>query len=346
MKFPAESILVIRMSGIGDVLWTTPLLANLRMAYPDAHIAYVVRSASAFVLENNPHVDELLLFEREELWWQLGFLRRLYRRHFDLSVDLICSPATAIQSVVSGAHTRVGFDFRIREKLYNHRLSASESNVGHEVEFNLAVLPYMEIPIRTRSLVWRVSDSERTHAETIWHRLGLGDRETVIGLVPTGGFPSKKWPIDHWRSLTNVPALADMRFLVFCGSEQERRDAESIARGSAGRIVVEPKGTLRDSAALMQRCTGVVGNDSGPMHIATAFDIPVVALYGPTNPRSQGPWSDRAIVLRIDDVETRCCRRLDCPDPVCMTEIMPARVANALRELLDRSTQHVAGGND
>ncbi|MBN1448050.1 MAG: glycosyltransferase family 9 protein, partial [Bacteroidetes bacterium] len=124
MKFPAESILVIRMSGIGDVLWTTPLLANLRRAYPDAHIAYVVRSSSALVLENNPDIDELLLFEREDLPWQLGFLARLRKRRFDLSIDLICSPATAIQSVVSGARTRIGFDFRIREKLYNHRLSA------------------------------------------------------------------------------------------------------------------------------------------------------------------------------------------------------------------------------
>jgi len=335
MKFPAQSILVIRMSGIGDVLWTTPLLANLRLAYPEAHIAYIVRSNSALVLENNPDVDELLLFEDERIRWQLGFLRRLRARRFDLSIDLICSPATAIQSVVSGAHTRIGFDFRVREKLYNHRLSAHAANAGHEVEFNLFVLDYMGIPIRTRELVWRVSETERDNAAKIWKDLQLPGDGTVVGLIPTGGYPSKKWPLQHWTALTKSAQLSGMRFLVFWGNENERRDAQAIARESGGAAAAAPAGTLRDAAALMERCQAVVGNDSGPTHIATALQLPVVTFYGPSDPRSQGPWSDNARVLQIDDVETRCCRRLDCPDPVCMTEIVPQRTVDALLDVLN-----------
>jgi heptosyltransferase III len=334
MKFPASSILVIRMSGIGDVLWTTPLLANLRMAYPTAHIAYVVRSSSALVLENNPHVDEIILFEQEDLRWQLGFLSRLRKRRFDLSIDLICSPATAIQSVVCGAHTRIGYDFRGRKYLYNHRLSAAAANHGHEVEFNLFALHYMGIPVRTRSLVWCVSEAERETSRRQWTELGFTDGEAVVGLIPTGGFPSKKWPLAYWRELTLSPELRDIRFLVFWGSESERRDAEEIACDSAGRIMIEPPGKLRKSAALMERCACFVGNDSGPLHIATAHGKPVVALYGPTKPASQGPWSDKAIVLQADDIDTVCCRRVDCPDPICMKGIAPATVAEALRGLL------------
>ncbi|MCB2206475.1 glycosyltransferase family 9 protein [bacterium] len=341
MKFPAKSILVIRMSGIGDVLWTTPLLANLRRAYPDAHIAYVVRTASALVLENNPDVDELLLFEDERIRWQLGFLRRLRRRHYDLSIDLICSPATAIQSVVSGARTRIGFDFRVREKLYNHRLSAREANAGHEVEFNLFVLRYMGIPEVTTDLVWRVSDDEAARAGEWWEESALRGDSRVIGLIPTGGYPSKKWPLDHWIELTQHMELKDRRFLVFWGSDAERRDAEAIARESKGRAVAAPKGTLRNAAALMQRCASIVGNDSGPTHIATALQKPVVAFYGPSDPRSQGPWSKKARVLQIDDVETRCCRKLECADPVCMYGITVQRTAATLRAL---EAEHSAVG--
>jgi lipopolysaccharide heptosyltransferase II len=333
MKFPARSILVIRMSGIGDVLWTTPLLTNLRLAYPDAHIAYVVRSASAFVLENNPDIDEIIRFEDESLWYQFGFLRRLRKHRFDLSIDLICSPATAIQSVVSGARVRIGFDFRLREKLYTHRLSARAANHGHEVEFNLSVLALMEIPQRSRALVWRVSDTERALAAAQWREMGLPEDLPVIALIPTGGFPSKKWPLSHWRQLTADPRLQHLRFLVLWGSEAERREAEEIVRTCA-RAVAEPKGTLRKTAALMDRCSAAVGNDSGPMHIATALGKPVIAFYGPTNPKSQGPWSDRATVLSIEDVENRCCRRLDCPDPVCMTEIPASRAVEALLSAL------------
>ncbi len=322
------------MSGIGDVLWTTPLLTNLRLAYPDAHIAYVVRTASAFVLENNPDIDEIIRFEDESLRYQLGFLWRLRKRRFDLSIDLICSPATAIQSVASGARVRIGFDFRVREKLYTHRLSAHAANHGHEVEFNLFVLGCMGIPQRSRALVWRVAEDERSRADAQWKHLGLAGEAPVVALIPTGGYPSKKWPLAHWQSLVTDERLAHLRFLVFWGSEGERRDAEAIA-AAGNRTAVAPKGTLREAAALMDRCTAAVGNDSGPTHIATALRKPVIVFYGPSDPKSQGPWSYRATVLRIDDVESRCCRRLDCPDPVCMTEISAARAADALLRALE-----------
>ncbi|MBR9975635.1 MAG: glycosyltransferase family 9 protein [Bacteroidetes bacterium] len=332
---------MIRMSGIGDVLWSTPLLANLRLSYPEAHIAYVVRTASAFVLEHNPDVDEIIRFEDESIRYQLGFLRRLRRKRFDLSIDLICSPATAIQSVASGARIRIGYDFRLRERLYTHRLSAREANHGHEVEFNLFALRALELPERTRSLVWHVSDDERARAEEQWKALGFDNETPVVALIPTGGFPSKKWPLAHWQALVADPRFDSARFLVFWGSDAERRDAEAIA-AAAPHVRLEPGGTLRDSAALLDRCAAAVGNDSGPAHIATALGLPAVMFYGPTNPESQGPWSDRAEVLRIPDVETRCCRRLDCPDPVCMTDIPPARTAEALERALQRGRGEAA----
>lgn len=341
MTIPANRILVIRMSGIGDVLWTTPLLANLRLAYPSAHIAYVVRTASAFVLAHNPDVDEIIRFEDESVRYQLGFLRRLRSRRFDLSIDLICSPATAIQSVASGARVRVGYDFRVRQRLYTHRLSARDANHGHEVEFNLFALRALGIPERTRALVWHVSDAERDTAAALWTALGFDDGTPVVALIPTGGFPSKKWPLAQWQALVADPRFDGVRFLVFWGSDAERRDAEAIA--AAGRQVrLEPGGTLRDSAALLDRCAAAVGNDSGPAHIATALGLPAVMFYGPTNPKSQGPWSDRAEVLRIPDVETRCCRRVDCPDPVCMTGIPAARAADALERALARGRGEAA----
>ena len=335
MNFPARSILVIRMSGIGDVLWTTPLLANLRRAYPEAHIAYVVRTASAFVLENNPDVDEIIRFEDERLRYQVGFLRRLWARKFDLSIDLVCSPATAIQSVASRARVRIGFDFRVREKFYTHALSAHAANHGHEVEFNLFVLGAMGIPERTRSLVWHVTDAERERAAQRWDALGFTADTTVAALIPTGGYPSKKWPLEYWRQLAGARALDGLRFLVFWGNDIERKDALRIAEGNP-QVAVAPAGTLRDTAALLQRGAAAVGNDSGPSHIATALGLPVVMFYGPSNPKSQGPWSDRAEVLQIEDVETRCCRQLHCADPVCMTGIPAARVAEALRRALAR----------
>jgi lipopolysaccharide heptosyltransferase II len=348
LKFPASSILVIRMSGIGDVLWSTPLLANLRRAYPDARIAYVARPFCAPVLRHNPDVDEVLLFERETLRWQAGFLRRLARRRFDLSIDLVCTPATAIQGLVSGARVRIGYDFRVRRLCYTHALPRSEANRGHEVEFNLFALRALELPVTSRELVWHVSDSEGAWAADAWKELGLGAGDRVVGVMPTGGFASKKWPADRYTTLAAsagdpaaLPAASrlpgDLRFLVLWKSDSERADAQRIVAGAHGRALLAPPCDLRGTAALLARCSAVVGNDSGPLHVATALHVPVVALYGPTNPAAQGPWGPRTRTVRADDVDSFCCRKTDCADPVCMSRIGVPQVAAALREALEET---------
>ena len=335
------------MSGIGDVLWTTPFLSNLRRAYPGAHIAYIVRRNCAFVLENNPDIDELIVFEDERLSCQLLFLWRLSRKRFDLAIDLVCTPATAIQSFVSGAKTRIGFDFRIRQRLYTHRLSRIEANHGHEVEFNLFVLPFLGIPEESRTLVWNVSDDERAVAQGQWNELGFSDSQPVIAFIPTGGYPSKKWPASHFAELANGGRLSsDYRYLVFWGSEAERNEAGVIAALGGEAVVVAPANNLRHTAALLSRCIAAVGNDSGPTHVATALGIPVVMPYGPSDERNQGPWSSRARVVTADDREQRCCRRTDCPDPVCMTGIDADRVARALHELLSDPAPRLASESD
>jgi len=339
MKFPADSILIIRMSGIGDVLWTTPMLRSLRSAYPRARIAYVARPASAQVLEHNPHIDEVLLFEQKSLFWQAGFLARLRREGFDMSIDLVCTPATALQSLMSRARTRIGFDFRIRKMCYNHRLSARAANYGHEVEFNLFVLNYMGVPVRSKELDWFVATEEQEWAHECWRSLALPEGEPVVGLIPTGAYESKKWPLNYWRELTRC--CSDIRFIVFWGNDVEHRDAQHLVAHGNGRVVAAPESTLRQAAALMHYCALVIGNDSGPLHVATALRKPVIALYGPSNPASQGPWCETATVVQADDVDSICCRRVDCPDPVYMKGIVPERIVElTLRRIygLDSAT--------
>lgn len=331
-----RSILVIRMSGIGDVVWTTPLLANLRRAWPDAHIAYVARPAAAQVLEGNPDVDEVILFESQRLAWQLRLLVRLARRRFDLSIDLICSPATALQSWVA-ARTRVGFDFRGRRHLYNRALPRYDANHGHAVDFNLYPAEHLGIPIVTRALVWTVQEAERQAAESLVHRYTADGRKLVV-FIPTGGFPSKKWSAESYAALgRRLVARGDIRILIVWGSAHEHEEARAIAAGIGGDAhAADGTVPLRVEAAVFARCALAVGNDTGPLHIATAVGVPVVALLGPVNERAQGPWGDRAIYVRARDLDEPCCGRTDCAVPRCMLGITPAQVADVCTVALDR----------
>ncbi len=323
---PPRSILVIRMSGIGDVVWTTPLLANLRRAWPMAHIAYVARPAAAQVLIGNPDIDEIILFESERISWQIALLARLARRRFDLSIDLICSPATALQSWFA-ARVRVGFDFRGRRHLYNRVLSRYEANRAHAVDFNLYPAGHLGIPIVSKALVWTVLPEE-AHAADAAVRTHAPHGERLVVFIPTGGFDSKKWPAASYAALGRILAEEkNLRILVIWGSERELHEAREIVAGIGPTAQVAERHPLRETAALLARSALVVGNDTGPLHIATAVGVPVVALLGPVNDLSQGPWSDRAIYVRAQHLDEPCCGRNDCTTPRCMTGITPEQVA-------------------
>lgn len=327
----AQRILVIRMHGVGDVLWATPFLANLRRGYPDARIALLVRDNCAPVLENNVDIDELVVFRKGSLAQAISFLFDLRRRRFDLVIDLIGTPRTAIQSLATGARRRIGFDFRIRRLFYTDVLPAAIANRGHEVEFNFFVLQHLGVPVVTRALVFRLSEPERDFQRQIWRQLRIAPGQPVLGVLPTGGWACKRWPVDHYIELiAHFRSRHPEPVLVFWGSTQEYGDAKRIAAACGGGVDPAPPTTLRQMAALLAACALAVGNDSGPLHLATALGVPVVGFYGPTNPDSQGPWGEGNTVVRDESLDCLCCNRVKCPDLRCMTGISPGRALAAV----------------
>ncbi len=337
---PPQRLLVLRMSGVGDVLWTTPLLRALRRGWPKARIHYVVRESCAPVLENNPDVDRLLIYRGGGLRQQVEFLRTIRQAGCELSIDLVGTPRTAIQSLASGARNRVGFDFGYRRFFYNRVLSARQANYGHEVEFNLFVLKHLGLEEAGRDLVFLLTAEERDYQKEIWRRMGYGPRHRVIGLLPTGGWACKRWPVENFWKLASTLGRHDrnLRFLVLWGSRAEEQDAQTIVRGIGPGASLAPRTTLRQMAALLSACRAVVGNDTGPLHMATALGVPVVSFYGPTSPQAQGPWGPGHRVLRCESLPCLVCNRTDCRQPRCMSGIEVEKAIQALEETLSKGS--------
>jgi len=321
------------MSGVGDVLWTTPFLANLRKAYPAAQISYVVKDFCAPVLYNNPDIDELLIIRKGPIIEQLSFLKKIGQTGYDLTIDLVGTPRTALQSVISGAKDRIGFNFGYRRFFYNHLLDARAANQGHEVEFNLSVLEYLEVPISKNELTFNLTYEELEFKKVFYDEMKLKGKR-IIGLIPTGGWACKRWPVENYVTIAKtLEAGGYGQILVFWGTLGERMDAKRIS-DQCPSVKLIPKTDLRQMAALLSGCSLIIGNDSGPLHIATAFNIPVISFYGPTVPKSQGPWGHGHVILQDKELDCLGCNRTDCPIPKCMDGIRPDTVIDEAKRIL------------
>jgi lipopolysaccharide heptosyltransferase II len=328
-----KKILVIKMLGVGDVIWTTPLLGNLRRGVPRAEISFLCRGFCAPLLANNPDLDRVIPFKPGNLREQIRFIKELRRRGFDLALDLFGSPRSALLSLASGAGTRIGFDFGYRQLFYNQVLPAKTANQGHEVDFHLFVLKALGLPEKTRELVFNLTQEEKDYRRETWQKLGIKQSDRVIGLLPTGGWACKRWPAERFGQLSRkLAGELGFKVLVFWGSPSEQADAQIISAADPNAIPI-PKTSLREMAALLSGCRAVIGNDSGPLHLATALKVPVLAFYGPTNPRGQGPWGVPHQVLRDESLPCLGCNKTSCRDPRCMTGISLEQVSKAFERL-------------
>jgi lipopolysaccharide heptosyltransferase II len=328
-----QRILVIKLHGVGDVIWTTPFLTNLRRAYPGALIGFLTRQPYAPLLENNPDVDEVISLKKAGVKHQLDFLRQIRKTGYDLVVDLIGTPRSALIAMISGAGIRMGYDFGHRRYFYNRVLSAKQANLGHEVEFHLFPLQTLGRDLSSKDLVYNLTPEEMSYRNSVWKRLGLRDMDSVVGLLPTGGWACKRWAADKYAEIARRLLFDGFKPLVFWGNPHEHQEALEVVRLSAG-AVMAPPAMLRQMAALLSGCRVVIGNDSGPLHVATALKVPVVAFYGPTDPKGQGPWGVPNRVVRNENMGCLSCNRISCEKPQCMEGIGVDQAWNAFKDLL------------
>jgi len=345
-------ILCIRLSGLGDVVHTLNALSLLRQERPEAHITWVVESRFSGLLRRHPCIDELITVPRK-LWgrmlrnplrWralggELMELARLLRAgRFDVSVDFQSSLKSAWMVAAAGAPVRVGFAGAVNRELnfavQNHLVRAPTEGV-HRIERYLALLAPLGIATRYAApLVPRIESDRLELERVIAGRIGGGP--LVVIHPGTSRFAAfKRWPAERYARLAD--ALIERRgadVVITCGPE-DRDVAEQVAGSMAHRGTVLPPGQgLGQMVQLLDRADLFIGGDTGPMHLASALKVPVVALFGPKDPVQTGPYCSRSVVV-TGRAPCRPCRRRRCARPVCMTSITVPQVLNAALEVLD-----------
>ncbi len=344
-------ILIVRLSALGDVVCTLPALTSLRKGYPDAHIAWLVEDRSGDLLKDHPLLDELIVFPRSR--WQQTFSQRvghwrtladcyqffsgLRSRRFDTAIDFQGNAKSGFLTYVSGARLRVGFDRRNSTEgnfvFINRRVPIANPYIARTQKYLELAHAVGGAPGRMPAVLatWR---DESAKAAAFFRRAALRRPVVVIhpGTSEFGAF--KRWPPERFGELARRLARHHKASILITWGPRERTLAAKVA-ATAGRAATlsMPTRSLRELAELLRRADLFIGADTGPMHIAAAVGVPVVALFGPKDPVLHRPYTQRSRIVRAG-VECSPCTKRTCNDVRCMTAITVDMVLAAARELL------------
>jgi heptosyltransferase-2 len=348
-------IAVVLPGWIGDAVMATPALRALRSHYPAAHIIGVLKPYVAGVFEGGDWFDELLF--SQATFGPTGVLavaQALRSRRIHLAVVFANSLRSALTVWLGGCGRRIGYSRYGRSPLLTDALAPVCDATGRIIPspiidaYNLLAVKAGCPPPSCRMEQFTTPADERA-AERVWRQACLTGFAEVVCLNPGAAFgAAKHWPAPYFAQLARELAeKRDCGVLVLCGpSERDMaREISRVAAHPAVHALVDytlpskpdgPSISLGLTKALIRRCNLIVSTDSGPRHIASAFNRPVVALFGPTHIAWTDTHYDAEVQLQ-KRVECGPCQRRVCPlDHRCMNELLPGEVLIAACDLLDR----------
>jgi len=340
-----RSILIIRLSALGDVVHVLPALAALREAFPRARIGWAVEERAATLLDGHPQIDVRHVIPRQSLeraarrGSAFTFLREASRTvgelragDYEVALDFQSNFRSSLLARLSGARRRIGQPAPFAKEGSRLLMTETPDPVArsvHKIERNLRLIaPLGVVPATPPRPVVPEPESSRLLAEQF-----VGAKPPVLvhpGVSAFGAF--KAWRKEGYAALAR--SLGGRRVAVAWGGAAEREVALEVVALSRGAAELAPETrSVLDLAALLRRAALFVGADSGPLHLAAALGTPLVGLYGPKDPATYGPYWANARVVRKGVACSPCTLRR-CARPECMTLITADEVREAALALL------------
>ena len=302
-------ILIVNPFGIGDVLFSTPLVANLREVYPESYIGYICNIRAKDVLYDNPQINEIFVFEKDEyrdLWKQakfkcikkfISFFTQIRKKRFDVAIDLSLGHQSNLFLWLIGIKKRIGYNYRNRGRFLTDKIDISGYNDRPIADYYLDLLKFLDIEPKRFNLTMNISVKDKNWADEFFKNNGLKEEDLILGIIPAGGaswgerFSYRHWPWENYAAVADkLIAELNAKIIIFGDSSEQNicRRAEDAMKGNS--INACGKTSLKQFAACLAKCNLVICNDGGPLHVAVSQDVMTISIFGPVDERVYGPY--------------------------------------------------------
>ncbi|NGX43935.1 MAG: ADP-heptose--LPS heptosyltransferase 2 [Candidatus Anoxychlamydiales bacterium] len=343
MKETEYKNIIVRMPNwVGDLVMASPILYDLKQKFPDATITAMAQKPLCDLLKKDENINELFCFKKVK---QL-FLRKKENKHiienliegkYDLGVLLTNSFSSAWLFYQGEVKNIIGFRKDFRSFMLKKSIAYPKEKT-HQVEKYKKLLKSLDICISQTKPKIYIDKKEIERAKELLYQRGYKDDQRLIGINPVAKYGKAKcWPIERFKEVAKKLILDEKNFIVFLGDFSAREEMENICLDMSNRVInLAGKTTIRELAALICQLDLFLTNDSGPMHIAAAFDIDQIALFGSTSDILTGPYSEKSIVINKKVKCAPCFKRV-CPiDFRCMLKISVDEVFDKSIDILKK----------
>ena len=337
-----KRLLIRSTNWIGDAVMTTPAVRAIRKNFPDARISILTKPWVAPVFSDSPYVDNLLIYDEagkhKGMVGKMRLAKELKQYSFDAAILLQNAFEAALITFFAGIPCRIGYNTDVRGFLLTHSVSCTPRiKKMHQTGYYLGILQGIGLETDGLGLDLVVNKKYEKRAAEILEEHGISRTNGLVGINPSATFgPAKQWFPERYAGLSDkIHEVFGARILLFGGPEDRELGVRIAQIMQHPPVDLCGKTDLGEAIALINMCNLFITNDSGLMHVAAALDIPLIAIFGSTNPLTTGPRSKRSKIVRVP-IKCSPCLKPKCPEGHlrCMDQIDVGMVFEAVKEIL------------
>ena len=341
VELNGKRILVTFLMHLGDLTLTTPFVHALRKAAPDAHITFLADEKLKDVVLHNPYIDEVITIDKKgrdnSILALMACARRLSKMDFDVLINLHPNERCSFICAMTKVKLRCGTTHTMFKPVWD--VFTPLNRKIHAADMYLDILTQLGVKnLEHNGLEIFPSEEHLAHADEFWRDHGVFGSDKLVGFNIGSAVVTKRWAPERFAQVADTLAAKGYKPVFFGGTMDEDMVQEAVSRMKTTPVVATGSFTIGGLAAAMRRCSLIITNDSGPMHVAISQKVPIVAMYGPSSPKLYGPYTKDATIVTALPPCPGCADGMKhkCSDMQCMTRLTVEQVVQAAEEMLAR----------